>query len=309
MNPSMFDGYTRQNPSSDKETMHDRISDFHIAILSHILSYIPTLDAVHTCVLSKGWRNIWRSVPSLSFDQYLTKKDFLEFIDNVISSHDGSTIDKFHLSTLYSTDSLTNLIGKCIDFVVRRNVQFIDLKLPLCDSLPPSIFTCESLKHLKLFSTSNIFGPARRFQQPYWIYLPKLETLHLIRVGFYDVESLISSCPILENLILVTCMDSDLRNFMLSALCLKTLYLENVAFSDDQSIESLFSSCLLLEALILKNCSYSKVKKFTISAPRLKDLSFQHSNDKILEFPQEAAVITISAPALTSFQLFVYSLP
>uniref|UniRef100_A0ACD5YCI0 Uncharacterized protein n=1 Tax=Avena sativa TaxID=4498 RepID=A0ACD5YCI0_AVESA len=43
----------------------DRLSALPEDVLLLLLSFLPSLDAVQTCVLATRWRNLWKSVPSL----------------------------------------------------------------------------------------------------------------------------------------------------------------------------------------------------------------------------------------------------
>ncbi|KAH9736944.1 F-box/LRR-repeat protein [Citrus sinensis] len=49
----------------------DRISCLPDEILCHILSFLPTKNAVATCVLSSKWRLVWALLPNLCFDDRL----------------------------------------------------------------------------------------------------------------------------------------------------------------------------------------------------------------------------------------------
>ncbi|KAK9946393.1 hypothetical protein M0R45_011861 [Rubus argutus] len=80
----------------------DRISELPDSVLCHILSFLPTLYAVRTTVLSTRWKSLWTCVSSLDFDQ----RDFPgfegwlalgRFANCVLSLRDSSYITKFRL--------------------------------------------------------------------------------------------------------------------------------------------------------------------------------------------------------------------
>ena len=49
----------------------DRISKLPDDILTHILSFLPTKDAIGTIVLSKRWNDLWTFMINLDFDDHL----------------------------------------------------------------------------------------------------------------------------------------------------------------------------------------------------------------------------------------------
>ncbi|RZC55541.1 hypothetical protein C5167_014395 [Papaver somniferum] len=60
------------NPKSQKsmgEALEDRINQLPDSVLHHILSSSPLdiKDVARTCVLSKRWKHIWTSIPTLDF--------------------------------------------------------------------------------------------------------------------------------------------------------------------------------------------------------------------------------------------------
>jgi hypothetical protein len=46
----------------------DRLSALPDELLRHVLSFLPSRQAVQTTVLSKRWVDLWRSVPAINLD-------------------------------------------------------------------------------------------------------------------------------------------------------------------------------------------------------------------------------------------------
>ncbi|XP_058782729.1 putative FBD-associated F-box protein At5g56430 isoform X2 [Vicia villosa] len=49
-----------------KQLAPDLISDLSDCILIHILSFLDAKEAVQTCILSKRWINLWKTLPTLN---------------------------------------------------------------------------------------------------------------------------------------------------------------------------------------------------------------------------------------------------
>ncbi|RHN50533.1 putative F-box domain-containing protein [Medicago truncatula] len=62
---------TGKKKHDTEDVLHSKLSEPQL--ISHILSFLPTTDAVRTSVLSKKWLNNWTSVTKLHFDDSLFK--------------------------------------------------------------------------------------------------------------------------------------------------------------------------------------------------------------------------------------------
>ncbi|MCH94299.1 F-box/LRR-repeat protein [Trifolium medium] len=148
----------------------DRLGSLPDEVLEHILSYLPTKDAVATSFLSKRWKSqsLWRSQQNLRFDD----KTFRQFLYSVITNRDNTLpILSFHLNCrrhgfCYNTDFPTNVLTTKTLSVLR-------------------------LKRVTLNQDDPCFD------------LPSLKVLHLESVAFTyykHLMKLLSACPILEEL-------------------------------------------------------------------------------------------------------------
>ncbi|KAL6123875.1 hypothetical protein ACLB2K_076392 [Fragaria x ananassa] len=199
----------------------DRISAMPDALISHILSTLPTLDAMRTTVLSRRWNNQWTSIQNPIFDEddeyFSTGRNdpdrFARFVNRALHFRESSDIQKFTLCINRIGFRIHLLCGywhihEWICTAVRRNV--VEFRLIYHgDSIhsiemQQSVFTCRTLRILSLdFSGGDI-----TFDPPASGCFPSLESLKLkvrVRVRIVDpveheMENLLSSCPKLVHL-------------------------------------------------------------------------------------------------------------
>ncbi|KAK9069570.1 hypothetical protein SSX86_011474 [Deinandra increscens subsp. villosa] len=229
----------KQHEVEHKDDMIDYISDLPDCILHHILSFLPTKEVVKTSILSKRWKTMWVSVPSLDFDDsllYATEVDlqhsldstsFMDSVERILRLRDGSQIEKFRLSCRVC--SHPSRVSSWISNVIMHNVQELYLCIFAEDPfvIPQSMFDCKSLVILKIELDSLIEIPAR-------VSLPCLKILHLSLVTFPNddsTEKLFSSCLVLEELVLLDCDFLNLKNITISSLTLKRLTIDHVPVS------------------------------------------------------------------------------
>ncbi|KAA8524482.1 hypothetical protein F0562_010905 [Nyssa sinensis] len=230
--------FSSKRQTSHEEEQMDRISTLPESVISHILSFLPTKDAVKT-ILVPGFGNLWTCAHNLSFDhcsyhvcgevdydngpEY--NERFLNLIRHVLLLHQTSTIQKFHLkfefSLFWSLDEegdddflyaskekrMADEITTWIYFVMRRKVKFLDLDLLGCGineagcsyNLPNVVLNNDYL--IKL----NLAGFAIRSHGQ--INLKSLGTILLKRVFLNDkiMGEILNGCPLLEELSLEKC--------------------------------------------------------------------------------------------------------
>ncbi|XP_010485106.1 PREDICTED: putative FBD-associated F-box protein At5g53635 [Camelina sativa] len=183
----------------------DRISQLPDPLICHILSHLPLKEAVKTSVISTRWRSLWLWLPSLelAWSKFPNPNALMSFGDRFLDSNRVSRIDNLNVTIDNDASHLTSWI----DAAVKRKVQHLDLccrRLNRYPELPTSTYTCETLVSLKLDRAD--------LANAKFVFLPCLKTLHLKDI-FYPNEAiferLVSSCPVLEELLMVTSVYDD----------------------------------------------------------------------------------------------------
>ena len=174
----------------------DLISLLPDEILGTIISFLRTDDAVRTSALSRRWRHLWRSAP-LNLDTahipgYCPQK--IEVVTKILSQHQGP-IRRLLLHSLYDADLDGWFRSPALD-----NLQEIDIYgAKFYDPLPLSVLRFALTLRVALFAHCSFFEDG----------LPEVNFPHLktLALGFLTVygrtlQKLISSCPVLENLLI-----------------------------------------------------------------------------------------------------------
>lgn len=191
-----------------------------------------------TSILSKRWNNLWTSVSNLDFDDaslYSNEIDgrdppdesrFMNFVERVLLFLDTSNIQKFRLSCRVCFNP--SRIHSWVSSAIQHNVHELDLCLFVDDPfvLPQSIFSSISLTTLKIEMNCVL-------QIPSFTKFPNLKTLHLSLITFPDDDStqnLFSGCLVLEELVILDCEWTNLKNIMISIPTLKKLTIDDLPY-------------------------------------------------------------------------------
>ncbi|KAI4357920.1 hypothetical protein L6164_001836 [Bauhinia variegata] len=204
----------------------DLISDLPQSIIESILIQLPIREAVKTSILSSKWRYKWATINQLVFDEkcvpycndrLVVEKSLIKFITWLLFLHQGP-IHKFQISNPHLQSCPE--IDQWLLFLSRNDIKKLVLELGEGEwfRIPSCLFNCKKLTHLELYRCE--LDPPLTFKG--FMFLKSL-ILHQVLISPEAIESLISSCPLLESL--------SLSYFDSLALCirapnLKCLYLE-----------------------------------------------------------------------------------
>ncbi|KAI9160615.1 hypothetical protein LWI28_010015 [Acer negundo] len=200
------------------EEQVDRISELPEPVLHYILLFLPFKQVAQTCVLSKIWERTWRTYPVLEFGGTILKGDLchpfrsavvqekrkgrLNCLEKVLRNRcmEMISMKKFTLNMDdFGDPEFESFANRCIWFAVERDVKELRLEFECRNNklfkLPQSVLISGSIELLKLRSC---LLELRRIN----IQLSSLRTLFLshVFVDDYMIESLVSGCPLIEDL-------------------------------------------------------------------------------------------------------------
>uniref|UniRef100_A0A0E0QVU4 F-box domain-containing protein n=3 Tax=Oryza TaxID=4527 RepID=A0A0E0QVU4_ORYRU len=200
----------------------DRLSALPDNVLRRIMSFLNARQSVQTCVLSRRWRHLWRSLPRINADytefcfacldekkEKVQEARFKKFVSTLLLRRDPvPLLDKFWLRYQVSdgnnNEKASAEAGLWISHALQLQtpvVEVLTFQFPLM--LDHAVFTSDYLRKLGL---SNAY----------------------LRMGFF--EQLNRGCPQLEDVFLNDCIILDDE---ISSTTLKTLNIYASRFSED----------------------------------------------------------------------------
>ncbi|KAG7534445.1 Leucine-rich repeat 2 [Arabidopsis thaliana x Arabidopsis arenosa] len=210
----------------------DRISQLHDELLLGILSSLPTAkDVAATMVLSKRWRFLWMMVPRLVYNACYQDIDYGRFstlVNRFLLLHKAPLIDTLHfkIGNACSSGDIPALIRaadeRCVHELIIEIFTHNSNYTPV--TLPRSLFTW-----CKMLVTLTLRNAVLTDDVTYPVSFPSLKNLSLISMkypgGDEFFNTLISSCPILEDLVVKQILNDNVSMVTVRVPSLKRLVL------------------------------------------------------------------------------------
>ena len=199
----------QRNVKAERRQRIDFISSLPDCLLTHILSFLPTRDAVLTSILSSRWRTLWTLVPVLELDQFRISRNlnFLNTVSSIWTLRNATVpLRKFHLH--WTSDCDTSYVDTLIQHTVLRGRVLQELHLCIYNDpnphlkLHPGLFFSTTLVVLKLEGFIHLNPPSDSS-------FPALRIMEIGRVITYEncdsLPTLLAACPVLQELNLTVC--------------------------------------------------------------------------------------------------------
>ncbi|XP_028761854.1 F-box/FBD/LRR-repeat protein At1g13570 isoform X2 [Neltuma alba] len=181
----------------------DLISDLPQSIIESILVRLPIRDAVRTSILSSKWRYKWNGITKIVIDEKcvpsgndptIVEKSLIKFVNQLLFLHQGP-IHKFQITNSYLQSCPE--IDQWVLFLSRNDLKELVLELGEGEwfRIPSCLFNCKKLTRLELFRCELELPLTFK-----GFLCLKTLILHQVLISPEAIESLISSCSLLESL-------------------------------------------------------------------------------------------------------------
>ncbi|XP_060965775.1 F-box/FBD/LRR-repeat protein At3g26920-like [Cannabis sativa] len=275
----------------------DMISNLPDALIIQILSFLPTEDVFRTCILSKRWKLIWYSVPTLFFssdDTIYDVEKFYSFVENYFEHRekgiDSNIVDlgitSFELYIYnYYCRSKGGILDKLLSFAVKNKVKemyvFIGKEIVEEGGDYSDHYYClpKILDNARFLTILELYGVKLDTSSCSFSF-PSLKTLSLEQVYHLEdakedgVVKFLLGCPSLEKLGLYDYCFYGM-NVQLQSLSLKFMELMFVDIDDIEvqiEVEAINLESLVVDGIPLNRINFSSCKK-------IRDLSLPSSRD------------------------------
>lgn len=265
----------------------DRLSELPRSLIFQILSFLEMRDVVPTSLLSKGWNNLWTTIPCLKFGDISESESydpemFRNFVNRALILWKGTKILKFHVEVSQCHISLARDLDLWMRFALEMKVEELNIHL-WCEeeyvyNTLQCLNSCSSLRKLSLVGCS-----LQIHDSPAWNQLKSLEIEDSCFGDSWISEEMINQIllgtPQLDDFDLGLRESNENLNIMSTSL--KRLKINKYLFDDDDhnneyepSLNTVLKICCPnLESLGISGSLYGKCLLSNVSS--LTDATFR----------------------------------
>ncbi|KAI5001623.1 hypothetical protein ZWY2020_026273 [Hordeum vulgare] len=189
---------TCKKATTEAISVPDRLSSLPPELKGNILCRLNVTEAVRTSTLSSTWKNVWADMPKISLrDGNFTRTKFVTLVGMVLSLHKG-TVEQFDIS---GNKSYHDEFARWILILSRKSPRSITIELNQGPRyrIPSCLFFISNLKSLHLENCTISLPPLfHGFKSLTDLCLKYFSSTDM------DIQNLISFCPILTDLILIS---------------------------------------------------------------------------------------------------------
>ncbi|KAL2936801.1 hypothetical protein RDABS01_020250, partial [Bienertia sinuspersici] len=270
----------------------DLISNLPDHIIVHIISSLPTEEAVRTSILSSRWKYLWKDITSICLRGCENDPDkFANLVDHLLGNCSSSSFLSFEI---YFPDKiglprLNALICNALSHKIEKLILNIKTWFSWFPAppLPNCALVCSTLVVLKLRTCFDIVIPESIVCFPH---LKSLELCVILPNQDSVLQQLLCSCPVLENLSLSGYLDfCEVRKF---DICVPTvrkldLFLEYKGRSEISEYDIIINTPNLehlsitddsLSRFVVKNLSCLCHAEIMYESPSLEAVETKHIN-------------------------------
>uniref|UniRef100_A0A453S547 F-box domain-containing protein n=1 Tax=Aegilops tauschii subsp. strangulata TaxID=200361 RepID=A0A453S547_AEGTS len=287
------------DPTAEASGDRSRISALPDEVLFRVLSHLRSHEAVHTCVLSRRWRDLWQSVPCIdvSFNEFADMADedededdfepvvlFKKFVNRLLMLRRPVDLEEFRLEyslpigtvDLNANSADANLwIAHVLQYKARA-VKVVTHNEYL--QLVPAVFTSKHLKRLHICNAQLIRGFFERLKTG----CPALEYLFLSDCNIMDHEIIFNTLKVLT-LTEETTFSSTQSS--ISAPSLISLFMDECRSEARlpilKNMSSLETASVLLSGGYITTCDADGIRQFLRGLSDVRSLDFYYGDRQV----------------------------
>lgn len=231
-----------------KRNVDDIISNLPEGVLLHILSLLPTKDAVRTSILAKKWKQLWTYLSAFDFNFRHPRYD--------LDPRNQNNTENSLLDQKNKENSLLDLVGRLLQKSNRVERLCVQIFRSVIDADKVSSLISSVAKHKMQYLKLSLGHPNDKFVLPHSF--PAFESLNELHLNLKFTLHIPNGIHFPK---------------------LKNLVVSDVTFANEKSVQRLFSGCPVLQELSLYDWSWENIMQISVAISTLRKLTVHFDFD------------------------------